>query len=621
MKSHKVLVAGALVVLAALTATYLSTHTPESASEAGVEERAHRFSYPRGQSWSYRLEYHADSRVRLSTVASGSGTELAGKVDLVGRLVLRGLGQRGEDWRVGLSLEPVQQHSLQVFGQELLPDAVAVKNLFHGREAVLEVGPEGDVRSVSFRPEDPSLYKNVVQTLVGELQVVLRPGAQWAVSESTVRGRASAEYRLLEEQEAGLRVSKRRVGYEQLVGLGQGGTAQVLSSWEAAVEHGVLERLEGEERVERVGEDGKPAAHARVALKVVRESEAAFDMAAVVTLEQGAQEKLPPGRLVVDPLARKRMLDQQVAGLTAERLMEVLRGSVNGGVFPDHNHFLLQATGLLEREPELCARLVELFQQGGTDVRGRAVLLELLAGAGTPEAQVAMVKALSTRQARGDKQYHMLLGRLALVQEPTAETVEFARQEYEQSQGAVRIASTYVLGATAGALHRNGGADKAQAAVQRLVADLRAASAPEHQAHLLLGLGNAGVAEHAPLIASYAQSSDEQVRRAAAKALRKVPSEQSQQVLLELVGDQAQRVQATALDTLTRFELGPQALVQLRDEVLTGRLDPQSYGSLVTLVEPYLSHEPAVRDVLEYLLTQDKTERSLRTRIHNLLET
>ena len=56
----------------------------------------------------------------------------------------------------------------------------------------------------------------------------------------------------------------------------------------------------------------------------------------------------------------------------------------------------------------------------------------------------------------------------------------------------------------------------------------------------------------------------------------------------------------------------------VRDEVFNGRLDLQSYGSPV---EPYLSHEPAMRNVLEYLLTQDKTERSLHTRIHNLLET
>ncbi|MFY0564234.1 HEAT repeat domain-containing protein [Archangium lansingense] len=621
MKSRKVLAASVLVVLAVLTVTYLFVRTPESVTGLVQEQRTRRFSYPRGQSWSYRLEYHADSRVRLSTVASGNGSEVGGKVDLVGRLVLRGLGQKGENWRVGLSLEPVQQHSLQVFGQELLPDEAAVRSLFHGREAMLEVGPEGDVLSVSFRPEDPSLYKNTVQTVLGELQVVLRQGEQWAVSESTARGRARAEYRLLEEDGDRVRVSRSRVGYEQLVGLGQGGTVRVGSSWEAAVEGGVLERLEGEERVERLGEDGRPAGHMRFALKVVRESETAFDTAAVATLEQGAQEKLPPGRLVVDPLARKKMLDQQVAGLTAEQLMAVLRASVNGGVFPDHNHFLLQATGLLEREPELCAKLVELFGQPGTDVRGRAVLLDLLAGAGTPEAQAAMLEALSTPQARGDEQYHMLLSRLALVQEPTEATVDFARREYEKSQGAVHTASTYVLGATAGALHRNGGADQARAAVQRLVEDLRASDASEQQMHLLLGLGNAGVAEHTPLIASYAQSSSEEVRRAAAKALRKVPSEQSQQVLLGLVGDEASRVQVTALDTLTRFKLEPQALVQLRDEVLNGQLDPQSYGSLVTLVEPYLAQEPAVRDVLEYLLTQDKTERSLRTRIHNLLET
>jgi HEAT repeat protein len=324
---------------------------------------------------------------------------------------------------------------------------------------------------------------------------------------------------------------------------------------------------------------------------------------------------------VIDPKVREQLLTQQVAGLTPEKLFATLELGARGGVVPDHNHFLVQATGLLEQRPELCAKMVEVFQSPQFDIQGRALVLDLLANTGTPAAQEALTKALSTPEARGDTQYSMLLNRMALVTEPTVDTVRFLETTYGQTQGDVHATSAYMLGATAGALYRSEHSGEALAAVERLASDLRAAKSPRDQVGLLMSLGNAGVPEQTGTIVSYAQAEFPEVRRAAAKALRKIQTPQAQAALMSLVGDGAIPVQATAMESLGRRKLDAPSLVELRNLVISSGVRPENFHALVTLVEPYLATDPAVRDILEFLLTQDVQDRQIRTRIRGLLET
>ncbi|MBU8896826.1 HEAT repeat domain-containing protein [Corallococcus sp. M34] len=609
-------VAGALALLLAVGLGLFSE------SPAVVPDAPVRFAFPSGRAWAWRLSYDAASHVTLSGTSGAAGTSsLAGRVLLDGRLVLKGLGKQGDAWRVGLRLEDLRQHSLQVFGKEVLPDAASTDAIFQGREAVLEVGPEGDVRSVSFREQDPSLFKNTVQALVGDLQVVLRDGEAWTVEESTSRGRARTGYTRRGADDAqGAHLEKRRDVYTEVVGLGQGGPLRVDSHFLADVSRaGLLERLEGEETVERLGPTGTALAGTTVHLRLVREEGGVAPDAAPSSVVAEAQQRLPPGRMVVEAQTRENMLAQQVDGLTVEKLDSLLKSFGRGGVMPDHNHFLLQATGLLEQQPALCAHMVDVFRDPAMGSQGRALVLDLLAGAGTPEAQAALVDALRTPEAHAER-YHMMLSRLSLLTEPTVETVRFAQSLYGGTDGDVHIASAYSLGATAGALYRNAHSPEALAAVQRIASDLRDAKAPVDQAHLLLSLGNAGVPETVATVMQYAHADNAEVREAAAKALRKVRGPEVESALMGLAHDAAVPVQATAFESLGRQKLQADALVQLRDLALAGQVNVQNYHGLVSLVEPYVHTEPAVRDLLEYLLTQDVPDRQIRTRIRGLLE-
>jgi len=617
MNTRKTLIGGAVLALLLCTAAWVGLGHEPKASPVAVPLH---FRFPQGRSWTYRLDYTADSRVQLA--GQGKQASLAGQVQLVGDLVLRGHGAQGAVQRVGLRLENLSQHSLRVLGQELLPDAASVDAVFLGREALLELDPDGVVRAVSFREDDPSLFKNTVQSLVGELQVVLREGATWSVEEPTSRGRARTEYSRRDEDAEAVRLHKRRVEYVELRGMGQGGTVRLDSRFEADVaREGVLDRVDGEETVERLGTDGNVSAASHVRVRLVRGATGHFE-ADKAPVAVAVLQRLAPGTMVVDPKVRARMLTQQVDGMTADRLFTLLEQFANVGTLPDHNHFLLQATGLLEQQPELCARLVEFFRRPTLQVKGRALLLDLLAGTGTPEAQAALVQALSSREATGDARYGMLLGRLSLVSNPTSDTVRFAEKTYASTEGELRVASTYTLGSTAGALYRQEQSPEAWAAVQRLADDLRASKAPEEQAHLLMALGNAGVAEQADVIAGYASATSPEVRRASAKALRKIATPEATMTLLSLAADAQQPVQATAMESLGRRPLDTGLLMDLRDLALNGGVKVENYHVFVSLVAPYLESEPdMVRELLRHLLTQDVPDRQVLTRIRGLLGT
>lgn len=622
MNARKVITGGALLALLLLGAAWVF-HTQAPVTGAPPAATPLRVHFPVGERRTYRMDYTARTEVRLAG-SQQKPTAMGGRAHFVGDLVLRGHPAQGTALRVGLSLENLREHTLELFGHALLPDAAAVAATFTGREALLDLDADGTLRAVSFQEEDPSLFKNTVQTLAGELQWVLRDGATWQVEELTSRGTALTEYARLDEGALPARILKRRLAYPEPRGMGTGsGAVEVDSRFELTLDaDGVLERLSGEERVlRRPTGGGEPTATSHIQLRLEPGKRDRFVVAHASAAPAAPLQKLAPGELVADTHARERMLEQQVDGLTPERFFELMEKYANGGTFPEHNHFLLQATGLLEQQPELCARLADFFQQSTLKPRGRALVLDLLAGAGTPEAQTALVRALSSPQALAEPGYRMLLSRLSLLTSPTPDTVRFIERTHRTARDDTRVATAYALGATAGALYRQKQDAESLAAVQQLGAELRAARTPEDKAHLLLALGNAGLEEQVDVIAHYAQDADVQVRRASARALRKIQTPQAMRTLLSMTEDTDAPVQSSALTALGRRDLDDSVLRQLRDLALAGRVPVENHHTLVTVVEPYLQQAPEVRQLLQHLLTMDAPDAQLHTRIRGLLGT
>ena len=586
---------------------------PWRADLAQVPAAAHvrLFNCPPGTRWVYRLDYRTDSRL----VSQVGAKPLSGEATVLAELVLRGLEAPEGSVRVAVSFQKVTQNSLTLFGQTLLPDPNIAAEALTGREAILELTTRGVPQALLLAPDETPLFTNFVQTLVGDLQVQLQDGASWTSEEKTFRGEAPTAYQVLSEGAGALVLHKARTAYPHPVGLGALGESPTLdSSFEIALRDGHLESLDAHERLEGHSADGKPrsATGFTLSLALVGQEPASSLPPAL------AQRRVPVAEPVASVRIDEKLLEAQIDGLTAEQLKADLLLHAKGGVIPEHNHFLIQAVGLLTKDPALCAELVTLYRSDEETYLGRALLLDLLANTGTDAAQAAFLDALGTKRLAQEPSYDNLLSRLVLLKTPNPDTAQAMTALY-RTDDAHRPMTTVVLGSVAGGLARDGHPAEAAKVGRLLEADLQRAKDPDTREALLVGLGNAGLEEQISSVVALAGDGSPQVRRAVASALRKTPTAQARESLLSLSGDPDSKVQRTALRSLGEFPMDAATVARLDEQVRTGALSPYGYNQLVTLLTPHLSTQPEAVALLRSLLTRKVLDPKLYTRIRGLL--
>ncbi|MDB4946695.1 MAG: hypothetical protein JWP97_6229 [Labilithrix sp.] len=268
---------------------------------------------------------------------------------------------------------------------------------------------------------------------------------------------------------------------------------------------------------------------------------------------------------------------------------------------------------LLRLNAQECEALGRVFEDEGVTDDVRTLVLDLLAGAGSFEAQVVLRRLLALAVARRDgRQFVTFVQRLAIVETPDGPTLRFLMSVYAESRGEpheIRAACAYALGAAAGQAFASGDADGAVRASDALRRDLlRASSAPEKCA-LVTALGNAGVPTDALVITRFTQDADGAVRAAAALALRKLDVPEARARLVTMLADPESRVASSALVALGEQRLADAELELVAEQVLEGRtppgLDPRVLA-LIVAQRPRVASGPGgarqVEDALRLLL-------------------
>jgi len=269
--------------------------------------------------------------------------------------------------------------------------------------------------------------------------------------------------------------------------------------------------------------------------------------------------------------------------------------------------------------PELCQQLVPLFDDAKVGPAGRNMIVDLLASVGHAQAQQALRDILQGKAAREDRAFPLLYQRLSLVQNPDPQTMKFVSTQYQSTQGPAHHAAMYSLGSAAGHRYRAGDHEGGLAAARQLERDLAAARDPAEREYLLESLGNAGLAEQAATIQSYASSTDANVRLAAANALRKMQGVQVQQTLMGMVSDADPMVAEQAMLSLAKTELTQEMLSSLAALVAARSIGERSYEVLVTLLQPYQGRSPTVTEIFQSILSQDLRDPTVKVRIRNML--
>jgi hypothetical protein len=601
-----------------------------SAPAASARAFTLRPSWPVGTRYVYALDWRSDQRIQLPMPgqSTGEGELLKGSVRLSAELVLRSLGRQGESFLLGASLENVREARLDIAGQLAL-DAATLKQAFAGREVLLTVDSNGALRSMHFDPKAPDFFKHQFQWLLTHAQPTLpsteaqRNAGRWEAVEPTTLGQARGSYETNAEHP--LTVNRVREGYTKLYVAAEqkGALPQKLDSSARFTfsEAGHLEAMNHQERL--LAHDGAGAVLVDSAelLQLTLREVSRFTPPADLGLAARTEER-KPGVITVSADLEQRQLQQRAAGLTMELLKADLLKHAQGGLMPDMNRWLWRATGLLKLEPARCGELAAVFARPEMGAQARAVVLDLLAGAGHAQAQAVLRDLLETPAAQADEtHYALFLQRLGMIDAPTPESMEYLARKHATAragqQESVRSASAYALGAAVGRLP----VEDAQAGTYNrlLQEELAAASTSAERVTYLRSMGNAGRPENESAILSHVADSDPQVRAAVAAALRKGDSPDSTQALLQLVRASERPVQAEALTALSERYLDAAALASLRDAVVAGGLRQGTETLLVSLLADRLDGGPAVFQMLQALERKSTQDPTLHARVMELM--
>ena len=255
--------------------------------------------------------------------------------------------------------------------------------------------------------------------------------------------------------------------------------------------------------------------------------------------------------------------------------------------------------------------------------RGRLQVLELLAGADSPEAQRAMRVALESPAAHSDKKaWEAMVQRFSMVQRPTSDSVQFVEASYHDAHDTGdRAAAAYALGASAGKLAKMGG-DRlvVRSAEEKLVTGLKSASTAEERVNMLGAIGNLGLRDDEQIIASFAKDPSPQVRAAAAWSLRKIDDSEARATLFDIAADSNPSVASSAFQAIGYQTMGNEDWTSLAHVVTSGATPPQADGQLVGLLAQNSSAGAPVADMLTALAARNTSDNRVEAAIQHILQ-
>jgi HEAT repeat protein len=222
-----------------------------------------------------------------------------------------------------------------------------------------------------------------------------------------------------------------------------------------------------------------------------------------------------------------------------------------------------------------CDALAALFEDALTSDDRRTLILDLLALAGTPDAQSAMRRLLSSAAARRDSRtFASFVQRLGFMERPDGATLRFLISVYAESKHEspeVRAACAYALGAGVGRAHVWGLTNEAMRASEVLRHDLLRATNAVDKCALVTALGTAALECDVERILRFASDSESRVRSAAVLALKKMHTMEARASLLTLLTTSDESVAESALSALFEQTLVHEEIVRLAELVLAGR--------------------------------------------------
>lgn len=600
---------------------------PDAGSETTATPEpwtGYEFVWEPGTQYEYVLQYESDSRtaypVDSGSDATGEKAALDVRTSLRGRLLLNAYGIEDGNFLLGWQLAGLDKASVVAFGAELLPSPKQIEETFSSREALVEVTPTGEIVGVHLKGNDPRLFRNLARLLIAEMQVRLPEGPEtdWSIDERGYYGVTPSLYSVEGSKGNAWRLRKSRSAYTSLRGLTwRRDTLAQDVEYDSRVQlsEGRVDAFVGEERVRVRGENGESLFAVMTSVRQEFATARAIPQVDDLATLRVGRRRHQLDETTVDGQLERSLLESQADGLAWREVAALItrHGVTDKG--SDFNKWLWRAVGLLKLQPELTERFVPLFEQEGLPQKSRQLILGVLGNVGHAEAQDVMLRILDSDLARNDADaFFHYIQRLSLVDQPTAETAEFAAAEYERAAPELRIATAYTFGNVIRGLDASDSA-LADELNGRLAADVQTATTVDTRRILLSALGATGRDENVDTITAFSSDADSTVRSAAARALVKTQTPTSEKVLLELAVDASTSVQRSALRTLTQYELSQEVLEEISFLVESGQVARSNFAEINAWVLPQIADRETVRRTAQHMLDHAPADARLESRL------
>ena len=616
---------GALVCLGALP--FWLSEPSSSAATVEASESSHRlplFRWRVGEAHTFHLVWDDLTRVALPMPGPGAkAQELEGVLHLDGELVLQALESHATGTRLRLTLRRLARHEAVLSGQALLPDAAALQaHLPDTASAWLELDARGALQAVRFSEAEPPLFRQFAQTLAAELfPSELRDEPSWTATESTQTGDVASTFAF--EPGDTSRLTRRRTRYQSLRAAGAATVAKQelgsLTTFDRDAE-GHLVAITQDEVLDALGTDGRALVSKRLRLRLTYQSRE------MQPLPPSDEQKLvvrTPSQIAFDTDPETAQLRSQAEGMTVDELLETLEDATSPDAIAGLDVFARRAIAALQLEPKRCQELARLFLKPGTHPGMRELMLDLLVGAGHPQAQATLRTLLQAPEAREHTgAYVMMVQRAGFVTKPEPEMgvmlnglLDRARTEHDVP---VERATSYALGAWSSRL--NPESAEARAAVRTLENAVAQAPGDEDRSHALRALGGTAAERLVDVVPPHLRAESPDVRAAAADALRQAPQELATRLLLDALGTEKDRsVQRALLDALNTRPLDAGALEHLRAWVVAGGLAAGEEPALLAVAAQHLEGGTPVFQMLQAIALRPDLQAPTRARVMSLM--
>lgn len=565
--------------------------------------------------------YTASLSVVSSAALPGLASPLASRIDVEGDVTLEAHGTEAAGRVISLRWTAVRRAALEALGK---PSEAALEAELRAAPAVLVLGPGAHLVELRIAEGASPAARTVQRALATEIAATAE--GVWGTADvvHTSLGRARV-------QRAGAGFS--HADYTELDAVGVPEEVRVESVGRGARQGSIVADLVHDEVVSATGAGPRVEAvtsELHLALHLLRSSSGPARAAPAAAMEP-EQPTPPPAE------ARAASLERRAAGVTAQSAFADVR---TAGLLPREagTAWVWRDAAWLELHPEAAAPLVARAE-AELSIVGLAAAFDVIVVSGTPGSQRALVASLERLRTRTDGAFEILIQRLGHLREPTAETLGFVAREHEEGKTpARRGAAAYALGALARhALAAEPGVEGAprdapptapcesapcwaRRGLATLEGELARAATVDERVTALRAIGNGGQSASFGAVAPHARSSDVDVRRAVAAAVRAMEGGPVVDLLLELARDADGGVAREALSSLFRKVLDDDDWKALEALVDGGLVPSDAHSTLIQGLATRSDDEAHAEAVLAKLLVSDRVSPRLKLQIESRLQ-